>query len=94
MQVYMRQFDLRAGLFTALNTDTSELHFELIEYDDKAAESYIEKAVRILSSRDPLELPRIGATRYDFLCSFCPHKDTCWDIPKANTSTPPPWLKK
>jgi hypothetical protein len=96
LQIYMRQFGLTAALFTALNTDTSELHFELVGYDPAKAEVYIDRAQRILSSESPQELPRIGRSEFDFLCKFCPYKAACWgDVVVRTREVPTPmWLKK
>lgn len=95
LQVYMRQFDLEAALFTALNTDTSELHFELVEYNAAKAEVYIDRAQRILSSESPQELPRIGRSEFDFNCKFCPYKAECWKVVVRERETPTPaWLRR
>lgn len=94
LQVYMRQFALDAALFTALNTDTSELHFELVEYDAAKAEVYIDRAQRILTSASPQELPRIGRSEFDFACKFCPYKAACWAAPVVPATPTPAWLKR
>ena len=94
LQVYMRQFDLKAALFTALNTDTSELHFELVKYDAAKAEVYIDRAQRILTSESPQELPRIGRSEFDFACKFCPYKAACWVVPVAPEAPKPAWLQR
>jgi hypothetical protein len=94
LQVYMRQLDRKAALFTALNTDTSELHFELVAYDAAKAEVYIDRARRILTSESPQELPRIGRSEFDFACKFCPYKAACWEAPVVPATPTPMWLKK
>lgn len=95
-QIYMRQFSLGHALFTALNTDTSELLFEMIPYDAAKADTYIDRARRILTSQSPEELPRAGNNEYAFACKFCGYKEVCWSAPKAATPAvaAPSWLKR
>lgn len=93
-QVYMRQFGLAACLFTALNSDTSELYFELVPFDAAKAETFIERAQRIITSASPVELPRIGFSAQDFNCKFCPYKAVCWAEPKKAETPTPSWLKR
>lgn len=95
LQVYMRQFGWKAALFTALNTDTSELHFELVEFNAAKAEVYIDRAQRILTSESPQELPRIGRSEFDFNCKFCPYKAECWQVVVREREMPTPaWLRR
>jgi len=94
-QIYMRQFGLEFALFTALNTDTSELLFEVIDYDADAAERLIEKAARIIESASPMELPRVASVETDYRCRFCPFSGQCWAAPKATIDAPrPSWLTR
>ena len=88
VQTYMRQFALGHTLFMGLNSDTSELHAELVSYDTVYAEQQIEKAARILASKDPRELPRISSVSTDFKCKWCPFAAPCWEPPKVVTHKP------
>jgi hypothetical protein len=94
LQVYMRQFGLSNALFVALNTDTSELHFEMVGYEPLKADTYIDRAQRILSSGSPKELSRIGRSEFDFACKFCPYKAECWAPPAVQATMIPAWLKR
>jgi len=44
------------ALFTAINKDTAEIHFELIPFDKSLAQSLSDKAVKILTATDAGEL--------------------------------------
>lgn len=91
-QIYMRQFGLAHALFTALNSDTSELLFEVIPFDAAFAETLVEKTIRIVESKSPEELPRITATSTDFTCKFCPYHEACWSTPKVEAPKPM-WMR-
>ncbi len=93
-QIYMRQFDLKHALFTALNTDTSELHFELVPHEPAKAEIYIERARRILTSQAPEELPKAGHNEHAFVCKWCAYRETCWAAPKVAAAPAPAWLRR
>jgi hypothetical protein len=91
-QIYMRQFALAHCLFTALNTDTSELLFELIPFDAALAETLIDKAAMIIESRHPEELPRVAREETDYRCKFCPFRNVCWSKP-VTPAARPTWLR-
>lgn len=92
MQLYMRQFGLAHALFVALNTDTSELLFELVPYDAPAAESLVDKVERIVTSSAPGDFPRIAQVSTDFNCKFCPYHEVCWAPPKVALAKPG-WMR-
>lgn len=91
MQTYMAYADLRNALFTALNTDTSELLFELVPFETEAAQWATDRAVRVLTASSPEELPRVASNDTDYRCKFCPFAEQCWKSPKADTLRPH-WL--
>lgn len=91
-QIYMRQFTLAWCLFTALNSDTSELLFELIPFDEALAQTLIDKAAAIIESERPEDLPRVAREETDYRCKFCPFRDVCWRAPEVPASKPA-WLR-
>lgn len=91
-QIYMRQFTLANCLFTALNTDTSELLFELIPFDAELAQVLVDKAADVIESQRPEDLPRIAKEETDFRCKFCPFRDVCWKGPVV-PAVRPAWLR-
>lgn len=78
IQLYMAYLELEQCLFTALNKDTSELYFELIQFDSEAAQRYSDRAVQIIKASDSNELmPCISGDPSFFRCKMCGFKDTC-----------------
>ena len=69
------------ALFTAINKDTAELHYELVPFDAALAQRVSDRAVRILQATDAGDLlPRIAANRDFFECRFCSHAERCWGL--------------
>jgi hypothetical protein len=93
-QIYMRQFDLSHCLFTALNTDTSELYPELVPFVPAKAETFIDRAQRIILSQSPEEFPRLCHNAQDFNGKFCDFHEVCWAAPQRPATPTPSWLKK
>lgn len=92
VQVYMRQFDLGHTLFTALNSDTSELHFELVPFDPAFGDAMADRTIRIISSKSPEDFPRIAQSATAFACKWCPFNERCWAPPKV-ASVKPAWMR-
>jgi hypothetical protein len=69
------------ALFTAINKDTAEIHFELIDFDQELAQKTSDKAVKILCATEAHELlPRIATDSTHFECKFCPWQQRCWGL--------------
>jgi hypothetical protein len=83
MQLYMAYLDLadNPGLFTAENGNTGEIYAELIAFDRAAAQEASDKGVRVVTSTDPEELPRVATKATDFRCKFCDYAARCWAEP-------------
>ena len=93
VQTYMPYMELENGcLFTALNTDTSDLWFEFIKYDQKVATDMVARGAEVICARSPEELVRIGRDSTDFKCKFCDHKEECWKVPMAPAVAAPTWI--
>lgn len=88
LQVYLRWTSLSYALFTALNTDTSELHFELVPYKAEVAEALLARGKEVIRAHDASALPRITMDPADFKCRWCDHKARCWSV-----ATPAPVSK-
>jgi hypothetical protein len=70
------------ALFTAINKDTAELHFELVPFDASLAQKVSDRAVTILKAADAGELlPRHTADPEHFECRFCAYRNRCWEVP-------------
>ena len=69
------------ALFTAINKDTAEIYFELIEFDKTLAQKTSDKAVMIFRATEAHELlPRIATDSTHFECKFCPWQQRCWRL--------------
>ena len=69
------------ALFTAINKNTAEIHFELIPFDKTLAQKMSDKAVMILKASQAHELlPRITNDSSYFECQFCPWQKRCWRL--------------
>jgi len=69
------------ALFTSINKDTAELHHELVPFDAELAQRMSDRAVRILSACDAVELlPRITRDRDHFECRMCSYATRCWSV--------------
>lgn len=81
-QVQMGMFHLsltdNPALFTVKNADTQDIYAELIPADPAAIQATIDKAVRVVETRDPEELPRVASKPTDFRCKFCDYAARCW----------------
>lgn len=93
-QIYMDRMELRQAVLCGLNTDTSELHFEVIDYDAGEAQRILERGVQVVTAAHPKALPRLfGTTPSDFRCRFCDWHSECWsrdaDPPKQADERPP-----
>ncbi len=73
---YGRAFKLRYGLYCAINKDTDDIHFELVELDWQTAELMEKKAADIIYSQIPP--PRIAENESFFDCKWCPMAGICW----------------
>ncbi|MBF0143052.1 MAG: hypothetical protein HQL59_06290 [Magnetococcales bacterium] len=69
------------ALFTAINKDTAELHFELVPFDADLAQRMTDRAVRVLQATEAGELlPRLTRDSSHFECRFCDWQDRCWRL--------------
>jgi hypothetical protein len=75
MQIYMRMENLPAGIYFAINKNDDEIHTELVLLDAAFADSYIDRAGRIISAQQPPE--KISEEPSWFACNFCDFQDIC-----------------
>lgn len=93
-QVYMRQMELEQAVLCAINTDTSEIHCEIINLDPALADKALERGLQVLNAPKPEALPRLyGATPTDFRCRYCDWHSRCWQQEVASKDSPrPAWV--
>lgn len=94
IQTYCAYFEIAGGgLFVALNKDTSELYYEHVPYDPAAAQSASDKALRVIKSQAPEELPRITDDPSNFQCKFCDFAQTCHNTAPAKPAIAVPSIE-
>lgn len=98
VQLYMGVMDLTGSpaLLTAMNRNTGELHYEFIEYNEAHAQQIIDRGIHVVSTKHPLELPRINNDWTQAPCTWCAYKSTCKKMEderasKATTNQPKFW---
>ncbi len=82
-QLYMAYMGLteNPALFTAINKDTSELYFEVIEFDSEVAQEASDKGAQIIEASWNGEiLPRITKDPSFWMCKWCAWADRCWEM--------------
>ena len=76
MQIYMKQMGLYHALYCAVDKDTDEFYFELVEYDPETAEQYTDRAQKIIFLDKPPQ--RISNTPGWLDCKFCDYNKICF----------------
>lgn len=67
-------------LFTAINKDTAELYFELVDFNALDAQQKSDRGIRIIQASEAHELlPRISRERTHFKCKMCAWQNRCWE---------------
>lgn len=87
MMQYMGYFKLRYGLYCAVNKNTDELYFEIIEYKPKVDEGYRERSHRIIFAKEAP--PKLSQNASFWMCKYCDVKRVCHfnDAPDFNCRT-------
>lgn len=75
MQSYMDKMQLAYGFYLAVNKDNDQLYGEIILLDSPTAQTYADRADRIIWMRKPPA--RISNSPGAFKCTFCDHKAVC-----------------
>ena len=102
IQTYCAYLDIpNGGLFTAINRNTGEIYSEHVEFDPVAAQALSDKAIRIVQTRSPEEMPKMSNDPCFYKCGWCSFRKRCHNIKEmtisttapAATQTFPSWLK-
>lgn len=75
-QLYMHKMGLKHSLYMVYNKNNSQLHAEIIEYDESVANHYFERADGIVNSKFPPK--RISNNPDVFACKFCDFREICF----------------
>jgi len=76
MCLYMQKMGLRYGLYVVYSKDNSQLHAEIIEFDDYVASHYFSRAMSIVHDTKPSK--RISNNPDVFACKFCDFREICF----------------
>lgn len=84
MCVYGRAYGFRFSLYCAVNKDTDELYFEIVELDWRHADDLVVKADRAIHARS--QPPKISKTETFFVCKMCHFTPICHrnEVPEKN----------
>jgi CRISPR/Cas system-associated exonuclease Cas4 (RecB family) len=75
MQVYMRAFRLSRSLLVVVNKNTDELHFERVNYDERAAIDAVRAGNMVIQSSLPPT--RLSDDPAMFKCKMCSFSEIC-----------------
>jgi hypothetical protein len=75
MQIYMQKMGLLYAIYMCVNKNDDDLYAEIIEYDERVANQYIQRAFQIIYTTEPP--PKINSSPSWFACSFCDYKQVC-----------------
>lgn len=80
VQLYMAYLQLTDNpcLFTVENANTGEIYAERIAFDKAAAQNASDKGVKVVTTREPEEMPRVANVATDFRCRWCDFSEKCW----------------
>lgn len=92
VQTNMAYMEIKHTLFSMLNLDSMEFYWELIPFDPSYAQDITDRAVRVIQSKVPEELPRITNDPSFYLCKQCPYQKPCWNEPIAPAAPAPHWI--
>ena len=98
IQVCMAYMGAKRCLFSMLNLDNMKFYWELVKFDQAKAQKLSDRAVSVIQSNNPFELPRAVSDQTHFVCRFCDYQTSCWNEPEAvkkvDTGSTPSWLNK
>jgi hypothetical protein len=78
LQTTMAYMKVEQVLFSMLNLDNMKYYFELVPFNAGEAQRLTDRAVMVLISNHPAELPRVTRDKTDFRCRFCDYATACW----------------
>lgn len=75
MCVYGRMYDIKYGLYIAINKNDDDIFLELLELNFDLADEYIQRGLDIIASQTPP--PRISEQPSFYKCNYCARKEIC-----------------
>lgn len=94
LQTNMAHLEIGHTLFSMLDLDNMKYLWELVPFDPAYAQGLIDRAVQVMQSEAPEEMPRITRDPCDNRCRFCPYHHLCWAKPMTVSQAlpAPSWL--
>jgi hypothetical protein len=77
-------------LFTSMNTDTMELHCEVVRFNEVVAQKVSDEMVQVILSESPDQFARVSEDPSKFPCGWCDHRIVCHGLDEERK--PPEWL--
>lgn len=79
VQLYMYYLGLERCLFTAVNADTMDLYHEVVQFNDRDAETYRSRVQHVIQACDMGEMvPRHTQDKNHYICKWCNFSAGCW----------------
>ncbi len=75
MQVYMKKMGLTIALYVVVNKNTDHLYAELVPYDERIAEEFLQRGRQLIPRMDPPE--KINQSPGWWKCKFCDFHPVC-----------------
>lgn len=75
MQQYMGYYKLNWALYMAVNKNDDEIHAELVAFDARQCQKYLDRSVMVIESKTPP--PKINESPAWYKCKFCDHSQVC-----------------
>jgi len=96
IQTNMAHMEIGHTLFSMLDLDTMKYLWELVPFDAAHAQGLIDRAVQVMQSEAPEDMPRITRDESDRRCMFCDYHHLCWSKrPTASeVLVAPDWVAK
>jgi hypothetical protein len=87
MQIYMKKYDLKWGLYMAVHKDTDELYCELIPSDPAIADKMLNRVSQLIYTKTAPN--RVNDSPSWFECKFCDYRLNCHNsaLPEINCRT-------
>ncbi|MEG1244718.1 MAG: hypothetical protein RSD17_07780, partial [Oscillospiraceae bacterium] len=80
MQIGMAYTQRSHCLFVMVCLDNMKVYYELVPFDLECAQKVNDRLVKVIESKYPENMPKLGYNEDDFRCMFCNYKTTCWEL--------------
>lgn len=95
LQTNMAYMNVEHTLFSMLNLDNMKFYWEMVPFDRQDAQHLTDRAVQVIQTESPYQMPRVTGDPSDYRCKFCDFQYKCWNggpVVAATFQTKPLWL--